>query len=112
MFGGFLGELGPRVPFFAAAGLALLNVLYGLVVLPETLSAEKRRPFRLGRANPIGALEQMRGYPFVVGTLVTLVFFQIAHDANPSTWTYHTMLKFDWTERDVGFSLGAVGHSS
>lgn len=109
VLGGFLGELGPRVPFFVAAALALGNVLYGLLVLPETLPPEGRRPFRIGRANPIGAFGQMRAYPFVVGSLVALVFYQIAHDANPSTWTYYTMLKFDWSEREVGYSMGAVG---
>jgi DHA1 family tetracycline resistance protein-like MFS transporter len=111
VIGGFLGELGPRVPFFAAAGLALLNVGYGLLVLPETLSPDKRRPFAIARANPVGAFRQMRAYPFVVGMLVALVFYQIAHDANPATWTYYTMLKFGWSERDVGYSMGAVGLS-
>ena len=109
VFGGLLGELGPRVPFFAAAGLALLNVLYGFLVLPESLPAERRRPFRISRANPLGALRQMRAYPFIVGMLLVLVLLQLAHDANPATWTYYTMLKFGWSEREVGYSLGAVG---
>ncbi len=109
VIGGLLGDLGPRVPFVAAAGLAFVNVIYGLVVLPETLPRESRRPFQLTRANPIGALAQMRAYPFVIGALASVVLYQIAHDANPSTWTYYTMLKFDWSEREIGYSMGAVG---
>src|SRR6476646_5018142 len=54
--GGLLGEFGPRVPFFVAAGLSILNFAYGWFVLPETLAPENRRPFSLARANPIGAL--------------------------------------------------------
>jgi DHA1 family tetracycline resistance protein-like MFS transporter len=107
--GGLLGEFGPRVPFFAAAGLGLLNVLYGLFVLPETLKEENRRPFVWLRANPLGALRQMRKYPLVLGLLGASVFFQLAHDVNPSTWSYYTMLKFGWSEADVGASLAFVG---
>jgi len=109
VIGGLLGGLGPRVPFFAAAGLALANVAYGALVLPETLRPEARRPFTLTRANPVGAVLQMRRHPVVLLSLGALVLYQIAHDANPSTWSYYTMLKFEWSERMVGLSLGMVG---
>lgn len=109
VIGGLLGTYGARVPFFAAAALAGLNVLYGLVVLPETLPREQRRPFSLGRANPLGALREMRRYPVVFGLFGAVFLYQIAHDAHPSVWTYYTMLKFDWSVREVGYSLGFVG---
>jgi len=109
VLGGVLGSYGPRVPFFGAAALAFLNVVYGFLVVPETLPASERRPFELRRANPVGALLQMRRYPIVIGLFGAFVFYQLAHDANPSTWSYYTMLKFDWTEREVGYSLGFVG---
>jgi DHA1 family tetracycline resistance protein-like MFS transporter len=109
VLGGFLGEFGPRVPFFAAAGLAFANATWGFFFLPESLPREGRRPFRMRRANPLGALGQMRRYPVVIGLFAAMVLFQLAHDANPAVWTYYTMFKFDWTERDVGLSLGAVG---
>lgn len=109
VIGGLLGAYGARVPFFAAAGLAMLNMLYGYFVLPESLPPERRRPFELSRANPLGALVQMRRFPIVIGLGAVLFLYQIAHDANPSVWTYYTMLKFDWSERDVGYSLGCVG---
>jgi DHA1 family tetracycline resistance protein-like MFS transporter len=109
VIGGLLGEYGPRVPFFAAAGLAFCNAAYGFLILPETLPPAARRPFDLRRANPIGALVQMRRYPVIVGLFGTLVLYMIAHDASPATWSYYTMLKFGWTEREVGYSMGAVG---
>lgn len=111
VIGGLLGEYGPRVPFFAAAALAGANVLYGFLVLPESLPTDDRRPFSFKRANPIGALAQMRKYPGVVMLFAALVLYQLAHDANPSTWTYYTMLKFGWSERDVGLSMGVLGIS-
>jgi len=108
--GGVLGDLsGARVPFFIAAGLALANSAYGFFVLPETLTAERRRSFSLKRANPFGALAQMRHFPLVIGLMAALVLYQIAHDANPSTWTYFTMTKFHWNETEVGLSMAFVG---
>ena len=58
--GGILGEYGSRIPFFAAAGLSLANWLYGLIILPESLSKENRRSFSWKRANPIGTLTQLK----------------------------------------------------
>lgn len=109
VLGGLLGHYGPRVPFFAAAGLALLNVLYGLIVLPESLPPERRRPFSLKRANPVGALIQVRQYPLVLGMFAVLLFYLLAHDAYPSTWSFYGMVKFGWGEREIGYSLGFIG---
>ena len=109
VIGGLLGGYGPRVPFFVASGLALANALFGLLVVPETLPKEKRRPFSIKRANPIGAFVQMKQYPLVLSFFAVAAFYYIGHDSLPSTWTYYTMYKFDWDERMVGYSMGAVG---
>ena len=55
--GGVLGAIDPRMPFWVAAGLSLLNGLYGLFVLPESLPREQRMPFEWRRANPVGSLQ-------------------------------------------------------
>ncbi|MFM8356306.1 MAG: TCR/Tet family MFS transporter [Gammaproteobacteria bacterium] len=110
--GGLIGELGPRVPFFVAAALAGANVLYGLLVLPETLAPEHRRPFRLSRANPVGAFRALRGYPLVPPLFAAITLYFIAHDVNPSTWTYYVLHRFQWSTAEVGLALAAVGLSS
>ena len=108
--GGFLGEhFGLRAPFFAAAGLALANALFGLVVLKESLPPARRRKFELWRANPLGTLAALRRYPALIMLFAVLVMVRLAHDALPSTWTYYTMLKFHWGPGDVALSLVAVG---
>jgi len=107
--GGLLGAMGTRAPFFAAAGLALINFLFGLFVLPESLPRESRRSFDLRRANPLGTLLQIRKYPSVIGLLQVLFLWQLAHQVFPSTWAYYTMLKFNWSEEAVGISLAFVG---
>lgn len=107
--GGFLGAYGPRAPFLAAAALALINWLYGLFILPESLSLEHRRKFDWKRANPVGTLSQLRKYPIISGLLISLILLYIAGWAVQGGWSYYTMEKFHWDERLVGISLSVVG---
>jgi len=109
--GGFLGEFGPRMPFYAAAGLAFLNVVYGFLVLPESLKAENRRRFSLARANPLGAFRQLVHYPVVIALIIVYFFYMLGHFALPSVWAFFTIEKFNWSPRDIGISLSFVGVS-
>ena len=108
--GGILGEtFGPRAPFFAAAALAGLNFIYGFIVLPESLPVENSRKFELRRANPFGALMQIRKHPVVYVLLSGLFVIMLAHSVFPSTWSYFGEFRFGWSKQEIGFSLGAVG---
>ena len=109
VIGGLLGELGERVPFYAAAVLALVNWLYGYFILPESLSKENRRGFDWKRANPIGALKNLKKYPALGWLIVSIVLVYIASHAVQSNWSYFTMFRFEWTKKMVGISLGVVG---
>jgi DHA1 family tetracycline resistance protein-like MFS transporter len=107
--GGFLGTFGTRTPFFTAAALSLVNLLYGTLVLPESLPPESRRAFDWRRANPLGTLLQMRKHPVVLGLLGALFLWMVAHQVMPSTWTFYTKLRFGWSEMMIGVSLAAAG---
>lgn len=107
--GGLLGELGPRVPFIAAAFLTFMNVVYGYFVLPESLSKEHRRPFEWKRANPLGSLLQLKKYKGVGGLIVSLIFIYISAHAVQSTWTFFNIEKFHWSNALMGISLTVVG---
>lgn len=109
MLGGVLGQLGTRVPFFVAAGLALLNGLYGYFILPESLPEEKRRNFEWKRANPIGSLMHLKKYPAISGLILSFVLIYLAAHAVQSNWSYFTMYKFGWSKFMVGLSLALVG---
>ncbi|MBL0034000.1 MAG: TCR/Tet family MFS transporter [Bacteroidetes bacterium] len=109
VLGGLLGHYGARIPFFAAASLALLNTLHGYFILPESLDKEHRRKFEWKRANPVGSLKRLSHYPVILSLVVSLVFIYIASHATQSTWTFYTMEKFKWNEKMVGYSLGFVG---
>ncbi|HEY7641605.1 MAG TPA: TCR/Tet family MFS transporter [Steroidobacteraceae bacterium] len=107
--GGLLGVLGPRVPFFAAAALALLNAAFGLFALPESLPRERRRTFEWSRANPFGALMQLRKQPVVIGLAGVAFLWLLGHQVLPSTWAFYTMFRFNWSTALVGYSLAAAG---
>jgi len=106
--GGLLGELGPRVPFYVASAVCLLNFVYGYLVLPESLGKHNRRPFSLLRANTIGVLFHLRGSA-VLGLLAAYFFYQVAHDSNPSVWSFFTIERFGWSEFQVGLSVAFTG---
>jgi MFS transporter, DHA1 family, tetracycline resistance protein len=107
--GGLLGSYGLRVPFMAAAGLNLLNALYGFFVLPESHSKENRRPFDWKRANPLASLQGLTRYPVVLGLTAVIALERIAHDSLPSVWVLYTTYRFNWTELENGLSLTLVG---
>jgi len=107
--GGFLGELGPRAPFYAAAALAGVNFVYGLTVFPETLRPELRRPFDARRANPLGALGVIAATPALKPIVACYLLWQIASLVYPSIWAFYGVAAFGWTPGLVGASLAAVG---
>ncbi|MEY4918986.1 MAG: hypothetical protein RLZZ431_168 [Bacteroidota bacterium] len=109
MLGGLLGELGTRIPFLVAAGLALVNALYGYFVLPESLDMEHRRAFDLKRANPIGSLKNLNKYPAVFGLIIALLFIYVAAHSVQSNWSFANINKFGWTPKTIGISLAVVG---
>jgi len=109
MLGGLLGEIGSRIPFFVAAGLALTNCLYGYFVLPESLDKSLRRPFDWKRANPIGSLKQLSKYPALSGLVVSFILIYLASHAVQSNWSFFNIEKFKWTPKMIGISLGIVG---
>ena len=109
VMGGILGEFDPRAPFFAAAALALLNFCYGFFVLPESLEEEHRRPFVPSRSNPFGAVKHFSKLPHVSWFLVSAGVFFLAHTVYPSTWPIHGEIRYDWSPKEIGLSLGLVG---
>ena len=109
VIGGLLGELGPRWPFYAAAFLAFSNFVFGLVVLPESLPVERRRPFDLRRANPFGALWALSRNPVVLWLLLSLGLFTLASQAFPSVWNFFTIEVLSFSSSQIGLALGAFG---
>ncbi|MBA4851021.1 TCR/Tet family MFS transporter [Emticicia sp. BO119] len=109
IIGGFVSDFGTRAPFMVAGGLTILNWLYGYFVLPESLSLENRRKFDWKRANPIGALINLKRFPMIIGLVAAIFLLYVSSFSTQGTWTYYTKEKFGWSEREVGLSLTFVG---
>lgn len=107
--GALLATWGIRAPFYAAAGLCLLNCLYGYFLLPESLSKENRRPFDWRRANPFGSLKFLTKHPEIGGLAISFFLIYLGAQAVQGNWNFFTIYRFNWTEKMVGISLAVVG---
>ena len=107
--GGLLGDLGPRVPFFVAAGLSLANFVYGFVFLPETHPKEKRKPLRFRQIHPFGAVANIPGGKHVRILVLALFVLFLGSAVYPSVWGFWANARFDWSPRTIGLSLAAYG---
>jgi MFS transporter, DHA1 family, tetracycline resistance protein len=107
--GGLLGTFGPRVPFYAAATISALNLVYGYFVLPETLPPEKRRPLDLSRANPLGTFKVFRTYDTILPLCGVLAVYFFACAVYPAIWSFWGIAKFGWSKATIGLTLAAFG---
>ena len=107
--GGVLGAIDPRLPFWVAAALALLNAAYGYFVLPESLPVELRTPFSWSRVNPLGSLRLLRSHRELFGIATVTVFYQLAHHVLPSVFVLYGSYRYGWDPRATGLTLAVVG---
>lgn len=109
VMGGLLGAIHLHLPFYVAGSLAMVNLLYGYFVLPESLPAERRHAFEWKSCNPFRSLRelvQLKGS----GSLVAVVAASgLAQFVLYTTWVLYTTFKFGWGPLENGWSLAAVG---
>ncbi len=106
--GGLLGKFNPHLAFWFAAALSLLNWLWGYFFVPESLPKDRRKPFALRRANPIGSLKLLRSH-HELWRLATIQFLAyLAHNVF-SVWVLYAMYRYAWNTDKTGYSLVIVG---
>jgi len=109
LVGGLLGEVGPRAPFWAAAGLSGVAFLYGLLILPESLRPEVRMAFSWKRANPFGALALLRSHAELLGLSAVNFLLHFAHHLFSAVFVLYTAHRFGWTAWEIGALLALAG---
>jgi DHA1 family tetracycline resistance protein-like MFS transporter len=107
--GGLAGSIDPRLPFWIAACLGLVNALYGWLVLPESLPLSSRMPFSWRRANPLGALKLLRSHHELFGLASVNFIGMLAHAVLPIVSILYLFHRYGWDERQVGLVLAGVG---
>jgi MFS transporter, DHA1 family, tetracycline resistance protein len=107
--GGWLGAIDPRLPFWGAAALSLMNACYGFIVLPESLPPDKRTPFAWARANPVGSLALLRSHHELVGLATVAFLGYLAHVVLPSVSVLYMGYRYGWGPASVGLMMAGVG---
>jgi len=110
--GGIMGDLDPRLPFWVAAGLTLVNAAYGFFVLPESLPVERRMAFSWARANPMGSLRLLAQHRQLLGLAGVAFLYHLAHVVLPAVTVLYTSYRYGWDGKTMGLSLAAVGVAS
>ncbi len=109
MIGGILGETDVRLPFMLSAALACVNLLYGLFILPESLSEANRKPITLSACNPLSVLGNLFKIKSVGLLIAVMAIASFCQSMMHSTWTIYTNIRYDWTPMSIGFSMVAIG---
>lgn len=109
VLGGFLGEISPRAPFWAAAVMSGLAFLYGLFILPESLADENRMAFSWRRANPFGAMKLLRSHAELFGLAVVNFLLYFAHHVFSAVFVLYAAYRYGWGPWQVGLLLAMVG---
>ena len=109
MVGGLLGSIDIRLPFYVAAGLSMLNFIYGYFVVPESLPPARRKAIPWKRANPIASLYGLVRLKSVGVLVAVIAVANLAQFILHGTWVLYTDFRFGWGPRETGLSLFAVG---
>lgn len=107
--GGIAAEWHITAPFWIAAAMSTLNVLFGLFVLPESLAPAKRRAFGFRDLNPFKAIFDAFKIPGLAIPLICLFVFEFANMVYPVLWAFFTRELFEWSTLLIGISLAGYG---
>ncbi len=107
--GGIFGDIDPRLPFWVAGALSLINFFYGLFVLPESLPQKHRSPFNWKKANPVGSLKLLRSHRDLFGLASVYFINMLAHVVFSSIFVLYALDRYGWDPKHVGYCLAVVG---
>jgi DHA1 family tetracycline resistance protein-like MFS transporter len=109
MLGGLLGTVDLHLPFYVAGALSAANLVYGYLMVPESLPAARRAPFKLSKINPLAALAKLARRTDIRGLVVTYTLVTLAAMMLQTTWVLYTTFRFNWTPGQNGAALFCVG---
>ncbi len=109
VMGGLLGAIDLRLPFLVAGSIAMLNVLYGYFVFPESLPASGRPQFSWRACNPLKSLRALTELKSIGPLVAVIACTGLAQFTLYTSWVLYTTFKFGWGPLQNGWSLAAVG---
>jgi DHA1 family tetracycline resistance protein-like MFS transporter len=107
--GGVASGIHITAPFWIAAALSGLNVVFGYFILPESLKPESRRPFGRRDLNPFGSIIRAFAIAGLAVPLVCLFVFEFANMVYVTLWAFWGREVFGWDGFTIGLTLSAYG---
>ena len=109
IIGGLLGEIGPRIPFFAAAFVSALNAVACYFFLPESLKSKNVKQFSLKNINPFKTIKVITKFDGLKVFLLVFLLYSISTAVYAAIWPYFTAERFSWSPGMIGLSLTVYG---
>ncbi len=111
-FGGLLGSINPRLPFWVAALLGLANAAFGASVLKESLPKGLRHPFRWRNVHVVSGLRLLAGTESMRRRSLSLALGFLAQQVMVSVFVLYVMQRLGWNEATTGLALAMYGLGS
>ncbi|HAT4251328.1 TPA: MFS transporter [Clostridium perfringens] len=108
--GGILAKFGYAVPMYFGAIITLLNFIYGILYMPESLHENnKLKKITLVRLNPFTQLMIVLSMKNLKRLLISAFLIWIPNGSLQSIFSLFTMDTFNWTPTLIGLMFSIMG---
>ncbi|TCJ84404.1 UNVERIFIED_ORG: DHA1 family tetracycline resistance protein-like MFS transporter [Bacillus cereus] len=108
--GGLLAKFGHSVPLYFGALITLLNVLYGMKYMPESLDKNNRlKEITFVRLNPFAQLANILSIKSLKWLLISAFLLWIPNGSLQAIFTQFTMDTFSWKPALIGLMFSIMG---
>lgn len=110
--GGYLGQFGERMPFYVAACMTTLTLIFAFFALPESMDPDDRRQFSWRAAQPFAAVPTLiKAPPLVRGVVVASLIeaFAISLPSEIGVLILFMQQILQWNMMQVGFWITMMG---
>lgn len=108
--GGLLAKFGYAVPMYFGAVVTLLNVVYGLLFMPESLDKNNRlKEITFVRLNPFSQLASLLSMKNLNRLLISAFLLWIPNGSLQAVFSQFTMDTFSWKPAIIGLMFSIMG---
>ncbi|MDT3495045.1 MFS transporter [Bacillus toyonensis] len=108
--GGYLAKFGYAVPMYFGAIITLLNVVYGILYMPESLDKNNRlKEITFVRLNPFTQLANILSMKNLKWLLVSAFLLWIPNGSLQAIFSQFTMDIFSWKPALIGLMFSIMG---
>lgn len=108
--GGLLAKFGYAVPMYFGAIITLLNFVYGILYMPESLHESNRlKKITLVRLNPFTQLMSVLSMKTLKRLLISAFLIWIPNGSLQSIFSLFTMDTFNWSPTLIGLMFSIMG---